>query len=64
MKYVYENKNELREFSTEIAILVMKFNAAFSNNDSKMQEEALHDLKNIEKRVGDFKPIIKINVED
>lgn len=64
MKYEYENKNELREISTEIAILVMKFNAAFSNNDSKMQEEALHDLKNIEKRVGDFKPIIKINVED
>ncbi|WP_323052049.1 hypothetical protein [Pediococcus acidilactici] len=64
MKYEYENKNELREISTEIAILVMKFNVAFSNNDSKMQEEALHDLKNIEKRVEDFKPIIKINVED
>ncbi|WP_323052248.1 hypothetical protein [Pediococcus acidilactici] len=64
MKYEYENKNELREISTEIAILVMKFNVAFSNNDSKMQEEDLHDLKNIEKRVGDFKPIIKINVED
>ncbi len=64
MKYEYENKNELREISTEIAILVMKFNVAFSNNDSKMQEEALRDLKNIEKRVGDFKPIIKINVED
>ncbi|MDV2621957.1 hypothetical protein [Pediococcus acidilactici] len=64
MKYEYENKNELREISTQIAVLVMKFNMAFSKNDSKLQEEALHELENIEKRVGDFKPIIKINVED
>lgn len=37
MKYEYENKNELSEISTQIAVLVMKFNMAFSKNDSKLQ---------------------------
>lgn len=64
MKYEYENQNEPRKLSTSLTVLSMKLKLAFQNQDSEAFNESLNELEQISKKIEDFKPIIKINVED
>lgn len=64
MKYEYENQNEPRKLSTNLAVVSMKLKLAFQNQDNETFNETLNELEQISKKIENFKPIIKINVED
>lgn len=64
MKYEYENQNEPRKLSTSLTVLSMKLKLAFQNKDSEAFNELLNEMEQVSKKIEDFKPIIKINVED
>lgn len=64
MKYEYENQNEPRKFSTSLTVLSMKLKLAFQNQDNEAFNKSLNELEQISKKIENFKPIIKINVED
>lgn len=64
MKYEYSNMNEPREIATTLEILNMKLQLAFQKQDTDVFNEALTELEKTSKKIEDFKPIIKINVED
>ncbi|QGZ70018.1 hypothetical protein GQS62_04005 [Pediococcus pentosaceus] len=64
MKYEYSNMNELREIATTLEILHMTLHLAFQKQDTDIFNEALTELKQASEKVNNFKPVIKINVED
>lgn len=64
MKYEYENQNEPRKLSTNLSVASMKLKLAFQNQNNETFNETLNELEQISKKIGNFKPIIKINVED
>ena len=64
MKYEYENQNEPRKLSTNLSVASMKLKLAFQNQNNETFNETLNELEQISKKIENFKPIIKINVED
>ena len=64
MKYEYSNMNEPREIATTLEILNMTLQLAFQKQDADVFNEALTELEKTSKKIEDFKPIIKINVEN
>ncbi|QDZ69525.1 hypothetical protein [Pediococcus pentosaceus] len=64
MKYEYENQDELRKMSTALQITMVMFDHAYKNDDIEQFGEAMNNLKDTAEQLQDFKPIIKINVED
>lgn len=64
MKYEYSNMNEPREIATALEILNMKLQLAFQKQDTDVFNEALTELKQASEKVNNFKPVIKINVEE
>lgn len=64
MKYEYSNMNEPREIATTLEILHMTLQLAFQKQDADVFNEALTELEKTSKKIEDFKPIIKINVEE
>ncbi|KAF0422865.1 hypothetical protein [Pediococcus pentosaceus] len=64
MKYEYSNMNEPREIATTLEMLNMKLQLAFQKQDTDVFNEALTELKQASEKVNNFKPVIKINVED